>query len=115
MINYLETNIMPYDVSNRAALGFESNGQSKVDGLSDGIVSQTVFYSIQAKTLYPWTDSIPQDLYFEYVTPYCVTNEPRTGHRPLLFNALKDSLKQFERQVIGNSTQSTNDQIKEAV
>lgn len=115
MINYLAENIMPYDIPNKAALGFQSNGQSKVDGLSDGIVSQTVFYSIQAKTLYPWTDSIPQEFYLEYVTPYCVTNEPRTGHRPLLFNALKDSLNQFERTAIGNSTQSTNDQIKEAV
>eukprot|EP00986_Skeletonema_menzelii_P007494 scaffold2949_cov138-Skeletonema_menzelii.AAC.11 len=106
---------MPYDVPNSAALGFQSNCQSKVDGLSDGIVNQTVFYSIQAKTLYTWTDSIPQDVYFEYVLPYSVTNEPRTDYRPLFFNALKDSLKQYERAAMANNTQSTHDQIKEAV
>jgi len=115
MIQYLAKNIPPYDVPNIATLGFQSNGQSKVDGLSDGIVNQTVFYSIQAKTLYPWTDSIPQDVYFEYVTPYSVTNEPRTDHRPLLFDALKDTLKQYERAAIGNSTHSEQDQIKEVV
>jgi len=115
MTQYLTRNIMPYDVPNSAALGFQSNGQSKVDGLSDGIVNQTVFYSIQAKTLYTWTDSIPQDVYFEYVLPYSVTNEPRTDYRPLFFNALKDSLKQYERAAMANNTQSTHDQIKEAV
>ncbi len=115
MIQYLARNIPPYDVPNIATLGFQSNGQSKVDGLSDGIVNQTVFYSIQAKTLYPWTDSIPQDVYFEYVTPYSVTNEPRTDHRPLFFNALKDALKQYEREAIRNSTHSEQDQIKEVV
>jgi len=115
MMQYLARHIMPYDVPNIASLGFQSNGQPKPDGMSDGIVDQTVYYSIQAKTLYPWTDSIPQDVYFEYVVPYAVTNEPRTNHRPLLFNALKDSLKQYERAAIGNSTQSTQDQIKEVV
>jgi hypothetical protein len=115
MMQYLARHIMPYDVPNIASLGFQSNGQPKPDGMSDGIVDQTVYYSIQAKTLYPWTDSIPQDVYFEYVVPYAVTNEPRTNHRPLLFNALNDSLKQYERAAIGNSTQSTQDQIKEVV
>ncbi len=101
---------------NIATLGFQNSGQqSKVDGLSDGIVNQTVFYSIQAMTLYPWTDSIPQDVYFEYVIPYSVTNEPRTDHRPLFFDALKETLKQYDRSAIGNSTHSTQEQIKEVV
>lgn len=116
MINYLTENMMPYDAHNRLSLGFPTpNHQSKVDGLSDGIVNQTVYYSIQAKTLYPWTDSIPDDVYMEYVVPFAVVTEPRTDHRPIFFDTLKDSLKQYERSSIGNNTQSTQEQIKDVV
>jgi hypothetical protein len=112
MIIYLKENMMPYDVPNSITLGFsKSNHQSNVDGLSYGIVNETVSYSIQAKTLYPWTDWIPQDVYMEYVVPYAVLNEPRTDYRPLFFNALKESLKHSGN----NNTQSTQDQIKEVV
>lgn len=116
MINYLAENMMPYDAPNSLALGFSKlNHQSKVDGLSDGIVNQTVYYSIQAKNLYSWTDSIPHDVYMEYVLPYAVLTEPRTDHRPLFFDALKNILKQYERSSIVNNTQSTQDQIKDVV
>jgi len=69
-----------------------------VDGLSDGIVNQTIYYSLQAKEIYPWTDIIPKSIYMEYVVPYAVVNEPRTDHRPLLFHALRDILKAYERR-----------------
>ena len=115
MIQYLEQNMMPYDGPNRATLGFLNKDQIKVDGLSDGIVNQTVYYSIQAMSLYPWTDSIPQDMYFEYVVPFAVVNEPRTDYRSLFSNALRDNLKQYERSAAKNATQPVQDQIKDVV
>jgi hypothetical protein len=42
----------------------------------------------------------------EYVVPYAVVNEPRTDHRPLLFLALRDTLKDYERK--------PNDHIEQA-
>jgi hypothetical protein len=85
-----------------------------VDGLSDSLVNETVYYSVQAKELYPWTDSIPEELYLEYVVPFAVVNEPRTFSRFLLFNGLKDSLEQYERRN-NNTTQSAEEQIKDVV
>lgn len=115
MVHYLTENMMPYDGPNSRTLGFsKSKHQSNVDGLSDSLVNETVYYSIQAKELYPWTDSIPEDLYLEYVVPFAVVNEPRTFSRPLLFNALKDSLEQYERHN-SNNTQSAEEQIKDVV
>lgn len=76
-----------------------------VDGLSDGILNQTLYYSLQAKMLYPWTDSIPRSIYMEYVVPYAVVNEPRTDHRPLLVEKLRELLKEYERP------KETNDKL----
>jgi len=74
-----------------------------VDGLSDGILNQTLHYSILSKSLYPWTDAIPKSIYMEYVVPYAVVNEPRTDYRSLLFDALRDILKEYERPLIINN------------
>ena len=123
LFNYLSDNRMPYDVPIAKTLGYISDvgnvreielgeGQNiqpisrilnegqhaAVDGLSDGIVNQTIFYSLQVKAIYPWTDNIPKSIYMEYVVPYAVVNEPRTDHRPLLFHALRDTLKDYERR-----------------
>ena len=75
-----------------------SNTIGAVDGLSDGIVNQTIFYSLQAKAIYPWTDIIPKPIYMEYVVPYAIVNEPRTDHRHFLFHGLRDILKDYERR-----------------
>ena len=142
MTQYLWQNIMPVDVPRARTLGFDPDmfmaldesennkdkhestiverimkEQSSVDGLSDGILNQTLHYSLKAKALYPWTDSIPKDIYMEYVVPYAVTNEPRSDHRPLLFDALKDTLKNYERSEFDMleeyDAQSPGGQIKE--
>mmetsp|Transcript_24700 Transcript_24700/g.59548 ORF Transcript_24700/g.59548 Transcript_24700/m.59548 type:complete len:422 (+) Transcript_24700:124-1389(+) len=154
MQNYLWDNLMPYDVSRARTLGFidantvfetyegstERSSLSLVsrvamertdfDGLSDGILNQTLYYSLKAKVLYPWTDYIPRSIYTEYVVPYAVSNEPRSDHRPLLFDALRDTLKGYERSSDGISgrtemeakgrravetTTSPPEQIKEVV
>ena len=128
MKNYLHINMMPYDKARAQSLGFnndiqisesnnandvfdqlssssvsrvmtsEQTNNNNVDGLSDGVVNSTIFYSLQAKTLYPWADYYTKQIYMEYVVPYAVTNEPRSDHRPLLFNALRETLKDYERK-----------------
>lgn len=147
MTKYLWDNLMPYDVPRARSLGFpdadvhrqrgnngreqhKSSAVSRVmiehtdtDGLSDGVLNQTLHYSLQAKALYPWTDHIPKSIYMEYVVPYAVANEPRSDHRPLLFEALRDMLKDYERSdkkqiqlnVEGQKNPSAEEQIKEAV
>jgi transglutaminase-like putative cysteine protease len=123
MATYLWENIMPYDVPKAISLGFAPQASSSfidadskivaieeerrsrqllqtqpcVDGLSDGILNQTLHYSLMAKSIYPWADAIPRDVYMEYVVPYAVANEPRTDYRQLLFDSLRDSLKDWER------------------
>ncbi|KAL7549613.1 hypothetical protein ACHAWF_012884 [Thalassiosira exigua] len=141
MTRYLWDNIMPYDQPIASTLGFDRRAlehdvpttvddvggnhesvsrvleeRSAVDGLSNGIVNQTLFYSLKAKELYPWTDAIPRSVYLEYVVPYAVVNEPRTDHRTLLFDALKDTLKKYERKPDGQEkAQNPESQIKEVV
>ena len=104
--------------SDQSLLSSVSRQMREVDGLSDGVVNQTIFYSLQAKMLYSWTDAIPKDIYMEYVVPYAVVNEPRSDHRPLLFDALKDVLKDYERSNMNDGDmqhQSHQKQIKEVV
>ena len=131
---YLYENIMIYDKTREQSLGYtvikyqindENNEQSSVsralkednvDGLKDGVLNDAILYAIKAKTLYPWTDHIPKDVYLEYVTPYAVVNEPRTNHRALLFDAIQDMMKKYERSNQDNKIQqSPQEQIKEVV
>ena len=76
--------------------------RSTVDGLSDGILNQTLYYSLLTKSLYPWTDAIPRSIYLEYVVSFAIVNEPRTDYRPLLFETLREALKGWERPVVNN-------------
>lgn len=135
MTNYLWQNIMPYDIPRAISLGFNPSSskigteqgssvqstaralqlkeQPCVDGLSDGILNQTLHYSLLAKSLYSWADAIPRDVYMEYVVPFAVANEPRTDYRQLLFDPLRDTLKQLEKQPIDQYDLETT--IKEVV
>lgn len=123
LTNYLWDNVMPYDIPRAISLGFSpperrSSGDSSeekhmiaieeqrklqssqtkpcVDGLSDGILNQTLHYSLLAKSLYPWADALPKEIFMEYVLPYAVANEPRTDYRQLLFDTLRETLKDWE-------------------
>ena len=106
----------PTTAAEEAVVG-AATATARVDGLEDGIVNGTVSYSLLAKDLYAWTDLIPKSVYLEYVVPYAVVNEPRTDHRPLLFRALRDDLRGYERS---SSTENNNanpprEQLKEVV
>ena len=106
---------------NGASIARSMLEKGDVDGLSDGVLNQTLHYSLEAKRLHPWTDVIPREIYLEYVVPYAVVNEPRSDHRPLLFHALKDVLKDYERPKGGTIEVGAEEigthqaQIKEAV
>jgi len=130
---YLYENIMIYDKSREQSLGYTVNKYQKIkdeeqsaavsralsekdiDGLSDGVLNDAILFSIKAKTLYPWTDHIPKDVYLEYVTLYAVVNEPQTNHRALLFNAIEDMMKKYERSNQDQQQQSPQEQMKEVV
>lgn len=115
---YLLENMMPCDVINSASLGFhadfekqddETQQQSPMttttkqrrtlllsqqqphlpDGLSNGIVNNTIHLALETKLLYPWTEFIPKHIFMEYVLPYAVINEPRTNWRPYLTEAIQ--------------------------
>jgi transglutaminase-like putative cysteine protease len=86
---------------------------TKVDGLSDGILNSTLYYSLQAKALYPWTDLIPKSIYMEYVVPYAIVNEPRVDHRPLLFDKLHDPLSKYTRSPTDTATKTNDIQISD--
>eukprot|EP00956_Cyclotella_meneghiniana_P015061 scaffold22815_cov61-Cyclotella_meneghiniana.AAC.5 len=143
MVDYLWSNIMPYDIPRAVSLGFSPSElsyygtdnsiivreerrslqslkeQPCVDGLSDGILNQTLHYSLLAKSLYPWANAIPRDVYMEYVVPYAVANEPRTDYRQLLFDSLRDDLIDWEispnDQVEAMSQDEVQSTIKEVV
>jgi hypothetical protein len=143
MTTYLWDNLMVYDIPRAISLGFSppaSNSadnsdmnliaveeqrklqsfhtQPCVDGLSDGILNQTLRYSLLAKSIYPWADALPKDVFMEYVVPYAVANEPRTDYRQLLFDSLRDPLKEWERTPDVNqyvSVEELQTAIKQAV
>ena len=125
METYLWENVMPYDIPRAISLGFNPPAASSeatiphnpdtvtakeyrrslhslreqpcVDGLSDGIVNQTVHYSLLAKAIYPWADVLTREVFMENIVPYAIANEPRTDYRQLLFDSLRESLKEWER------------------
>jgi hypothetical protein len=115
-VEYLRRNIMPFDVPNTLTLGFppgaeeargagvlraESDldgGRQSVqrreqvelpDGLSDGIVNQTVHLALQTKMEYAWADIVPRQIFMEYILSFCCTNEARTNWRPLFTTVVK--------------------------
>ncbi|KAL3774625.1 hypothetical protein ACHAWO_001996 [Cyclotella atomus] len=128
MTAYLWNNVMVYDIPRAISLGFSPSANSAsdtnviaveeqrklqslqtqpcIDGLSDGILNQTLHYSLLAKSIYPWADALPKDVFMEYVVPFAVANEPRTDYRQLLFDSLRDSLKEWERSLDANQIMS---------
>ena len=137
MVDYLWTNVMPYDIPRAVSLGFSQpelsdyhtadnikeerrslqslKEQPCVDGLSDGILNQTVHYSLLTKSLYPWANAIPRDIFMEYVVPYAVANEPRTDYRQLLFESLKGDLIDWEISPDDDLEAMTQDEVQSTI
>jgi hypothetical protein len=88
---------MPFDIPNAESFGFqkdEDDGRLP-DGLSNGIIGPTIALSIDSKINYPWTDSIPKDIFVEYVTPYANVNEARSNWRPYFHENIVSILQPF--------------------
>jgi hypothetical protein len=59
------------------------------DGLADGMIGQTIHYALRAKVELPYTDSLPKEVWQEYVLNYANTNEARSNWRPLFWEKLR--------------------------
>ncbi len=89
IISYLHKNLMPFDIINANSLGFPHNFTADdnnilPDGLSNGLLEPTINISMHAKQNYPWTNNVPKDMFFEYVTSFANVNEARTNWRPII-------------------------------
>jgi len=89
---YLRKNVMEFDLPKLETLGFASDSSVDVDGLSFGIIQPTVQLAMDAKKTYPWTDQLPQSIFWEYVMNYANTNEARTNWRPFLTPKVQSTL-----------------------
>ena len=87
-LDYLHTNLMPFDKPNAETLGFHSPSSNLPDGLGNGIVHPTIELALDAKSSYPWTKYIPKSIYFEYVINFANVNEARSNWRPLFHSTL---------------------------
>mmetsp|Transcript_43641 Transcript_43641/g.105256 ORF Transcript_43641/g.105256 Transcript_43641/m.105256 type:complete len:356 (-) Transcript_43641:87-1154(-) len=87
-LKYLQDTIMPFDVPFFETLGFGNYDNGDVDGLGNGIVTVSVQLALDAKTIYPWTDSLPKEIFYNYVLNYANLNEARTNWRPLLMETM---------------------------
>jgi len=90
-LHYLRENVMPFDIPNMETMGFVST-DDEADGLSNGLVGPTVSLALDAKVQYPWTDALPQQVFYEYVLNYANVNEARSNWRPLLHSVVKPML-----------------------
>lgn len=88
-LGYLRDALLPFDYPFLETLGFGGDDRSdEPDGLGDGIVTTSIRLALDAKVLYPWTDDLPKDVFYDYVLNYANLNEARTNWRPLLVEAL---------------------------
>lgn len=61
---FLESNMPPWDVEN-------------LETLREGILGPTLTVSLDARDDFPWAESVPKDIWQNYVLPYANVNEPR--------------------------------------
>lgn len=59
-----------------------------LETLEEGILPPTVNISLTARDVYPWAETIPKDIWLNYVLPYANVNEPRNDWRELFAKKL---------------------------
>ena len=104
-LEYLEENLMAFDLPFKETLGFPSPKSDSADGLDQGLVGPTVKLALEAKRQYPWTDSLPKDIFQNYVLNFANLNEARTNWRPLLVETLNFTNSELYRS--GNANISS--------
>lgn len=86
--SFLREHVMDFDLPFLGTLGFDDTADLP-DGLNGGLIGPTITLALQAKIDYATTDSLPMDIWQEYVLNYSNLNEARTNWRPLLNNKLR--------------------------
>jgi len=87
---YLRQNVMPFDLPFLETHGFHDDDNSDLpDGLDDGMIGRTIAYALRAKQEFNYTDTLPKEIWQEYVLNYANTNEARSNWRPLLWKKLR--------------------------
>ncbi|CAB9513174.1 Transglutaminase-like superfamily [Seminavis robusta] len=107
-LGFLRDHVMEFDKAKLNTLGFGArNGtDDDPDGLDKGLVGTTIDLAFQAKLKHPWTDALPQEIFYEYVLNYANLNEARSNWRQLLWDIL-DPLVVHEQQLQLTESQST--------
>lgn len=106
---------MPFDKPNMETLGFVSDEDVDVDGLDSGLVGPTVKLALDAKVQYPWTDALPQDIFYEYVLNYANVNEARSNWRPLLHGVVEPMLNESSATTIPEAVRVINTKLWKAL
>lgn len=106
---------MPFDIPNTETLGFSKNSDESVlpDGLSQGIIGPTISLSVESRLKYPWTFSVPKEIFFEYVGTFANVNEARTNWRPYFhdkISAILDTLVE-SNAVVEDVVNALDDEI----
>jgi len=91
---YLYERVFPFDKPFLGTLGYHTDDEEDIDGLSNGLVEKTIMYALDAKVQFQWTDALPYAMWNEYVLNYVHLNEARSNWRPFLFEKLSPSLWQ---------------------
>lgn len=112
---FLRENVMPFDKPNMETLGFVSDEDVDVDGLDSGLVGPTVKLALDAKVQYPWTDALPQDIFYEYVLNYANVNEARSNWRPLLHGVVEPMLNESSATTIPEAVRVINTKLWKAL
>jgi len=97
-LKYLSKNIPSFDVINKVTLGFPDENIRLPDGLNNGVVNVGLNISLNIKTNYKWAADLTKEIWYEYVLPYGIVNEPRNNWRPLLSNVTKEILDKQSNQ-----------------
>ena len=84
--HYLRGNVMSFDVPFMATMGFhdDDHNEDDTDGLSNGMIGPVIDLAFDAKINFPYTDLLPQSIFYEYVLNYANVNENRNNIRPYL-------------------------------
>jgi len=89
LYGYLRLHVMQFDLPFLETLGFNEEDKALPDGLSSGMIGNTIDLALQSKIELNYTDALPHDVFREFVLNYASLNEARSNWRPLLWKKLR--------------------------
>jgi len=84
-----------------------------LETLESGILVPTINISLTARDVFPWAETIPKDIWLNYVLPYASVNEPRVDWRTLFSKKLGPLVQNplLEAENIAEVVSILNDQL----